>query len=78
MMTDSADSDQVNTFREFAKENQGEFVYSLSSITSGFGARLAEYVGVKTENDPTVRIVSFTGGDLKKYVVDDLTVEGLS
>lgn len=77
-MTDSTDSDANSTFSEFAKNNQGDFLYSLSAITSGFGARLAEYVGVKAEHDPTVRIVSFDGGQLNKYVVNDLTTEGLT
>jgi hypothetical protein len=58
-MTDSADSEATKTFSEFAKNNQGEYVFSSSTITTGFGARLAEYVGVKAENDPTVRVVSF-------------------
>lgn len=77
-MTDSTDSDAVNTFREFAKNNQNEYVYSLSTITTGFGARLAEYVGVKAENDPTIRVVSFEGGNLNKFVVDNITTEGLT
>jgi len=77
-MTDSLDSDVVSNFREFAKNNQGEYLWSLSSVTTGFGARLAEYVGVKAENDPTMRVVSFTGGNLNKFIVDDLTTEGLT
>lgn len=52
-------------------------MFSTSSITTGFGARLAEYVGVTKENDPTLRVVSFTGGNLNKFVVDDLSKEGL-
>lgn len=39
---------------------------------------MAEYVGVKKEHDPTLRVVSFTGGNLNKFVVNDLTVEGLT
>ena len=77
-MTDSSDSEQVKTFREFSKNNQGDYLFALSSITEGFGARLAEYVGVKKENDPTLRVVSFTGGNLNKFVVNDISVEGLT
>ena len=76
-MTDKTDSTEVTTFREWAKNNQGEYLFSVSTITTGFGARLAEYVGVKSANDPTLRVVSFTGGNLNKYIVDDLTTEGL-
>lgn len=78
LMTDSTDSDAVKTFREFAKNNQSEHLYSLSTVTTGFGARLAEYVGVKAEHDPTLRVVSFTGGNLNKFIVNDLTTEGLT
>lgn len=77
-MTDSPDSDATAAFRTFAKSNQGDYLFSVSTITSGFGARLAEYVGVKAENDPTVRIVSFTDGQLNKFVVDDVSDEGLA
>lgn len=51
-------------------------VYSLSAISSGFGQRLAEYIGVKT--GPTARIVTFKNRNLEKYVVSDLTTEGLA
>ena len=78
LMTDSTDSEQLATFKEFAKNNQGDYLYSLSSITTGFGARLAEYVGVKKENDPTMRVVSFTGGNLNKFIVNDISTEGLT
>ena len=78
LMTDSTDSEAITTFTEYARNNQGDYLYSLSAISTGFGARLAEYVGVKAEHDPTVRIVAFPGGDLKKYVVDDVTSSGLT
>lgn len=77
-MTDQTESDEINTFREFAKNNQSDMVFSMSTITTDFGARLAEYVGVKSENDPTIRVVSFTGGNLNKFIINDLTTEGLT
>lgn len=77
LLTDDEDSQDITTFREFAKENTGEdLVFSLSKVTSGFGQRLAEYIGVKT--GPTARFVSFTGRNLNKFVVEDLTTEGLT
>jgi len=39
---------------------------------------LAEYVGVKASNDPTIRVISFTGGNLNKFIINDLTTEGLT
>ena len=77
MLTDNNDSEEVQTFREFAKSNQGEdLVYSLSTVSSGFGQRLAEYIGVKT--GPTARFITFKNQNLEKYVVSDLTMEGLT
>lgn len=77
MMSDDKDSEEVKTFMEFAKNNQGEdLVYSLSAVTSGFGQRLAEYIGVK--EGPTARFITFKNQNLEKFVVSDLTTEGLT
>lgn len=76
-MRDGTDTAEEKVFREFAKNNQDkDFVFSVSSVSSGFGQRLAEYIGVK--EGPTARIVTFEGGSLNKYVVNDLTTEGLT
>jgi ribosomal protein S13 len=78
LLTDSDDSETVTEFRNFAKENQDKkLVFSLSKISSGLGQRLAEYIGVKSSSDPAVRIVTFKGGKLDKFVVDDVTTSGL-
>lgn len=37
---------------------------------------MAEYIGVKS--GPTARFISFTGGNLNKFIVEDLTLEGLT
>lgn len=38
LLTDDKDSEEVKTFNEFAKNNQGEdLVFSLSTVSSGFG-----------------------------------------
>ena len=76
-MADDRENDTVKAFKEFAKQNSKEdVVFSLSTVTSGFGQRLSEYIGVKT--GPAVRFISFDGGNLNKYVVEDMTMEGLT
>lgn len=78
LLTDSEDSDAVTDFRNFAKENQDKkLVYSVSKISQGLGQRLAEYIGVKTSQDPAVRIVTFKNGKLDKYIVEDVSMSGL-
>ena len=62
LLTDKKDSETITNFRKFAKENAGDYIFSFSSITGGFGAKLAEYIGIKPENDPAVRFISFEGG----------------
>lgn len=77
MLTDDKNDDSVKTFREFAKNNQNEdFIYSISAVTSGFGQRLAEYIGVK--EGPAARIISFKNKNLNKYIVSDLSTEGIT
>ena len=76
LLRDGTDTEEEKAFREFAKENQKEdLVFSVSAVSSGFGQRLAEYIGVK--EGPTARFITFEGGQLNKYVVNDLTPEGL-
>jgi len=61
-------------FRALAAANKGRIVYSVSRTNDGLGQRLAEYVGVKSEEAPCVRLVQPAGGDLSKFVYSgDLT-----
>ena len=71
------ESEGVANFREVAKANQGKVVFSISKVTSGLGARLAEFIGVTAADAPTARIVKFENQALQKFVVSDLTVEGM-
>lgn len=77
LMTDDDTHPSTEVFRYFAKENAGKILYSLSPISEGLGSRLSEFLGVTTADSPTVRMIRFVGNDMKKYVVDDLTNEGL-
>jgi len=78
LFTDDFEMDAVASFREVAKANQGKVIFSLSKVTSGLGARLAEFVGVTAADAPTARIVKFENQSLQKFVVSDLTTEGMN
>ncbi len=60
--SDDANDSGLATFRDFAKENQGDVLFTHSTITSGLGARLAEFLGVTSEMSPCVRIIKFNNG----------------
>lgn len=65
------------TFKSFASENSNKILYTHSYITKDLGARLAEYIGITAEDAGSVRILKFSGGNLDKYRVEDVTTEGL-
>ena len=45
---------------------------SLTGVADGLGKRLGDYIGVKTSDVPTVRIIHPTaGGEVRKYVLTD-------
>merc|ERR1712151_415712 len=62
--------DHENVFRSFAQKHKGDIIFSVSRTNDGLGQRLAEYIGVKTEQAPCVRLIHPTGGDLSKYVYE--------
>lgn len=58
-----------------AEKNKNKILFAHSSITTGIGEKLAEYIGV-TENDSgCIRIISFDEENLKKYIIDGNTEE---
>jgi protein disulfide-isomerase A1 len=61
------DGEHNTVFQEFAKANKGKIIFSVSRTNEGLGQRLAEYIGVTSENAPTIRLIHPTGGDLSKY-----------
>lgn len=74
---DASDSGLVN-FREFAKNNQGDVTFSISTVSDGLGARLSEYIGVTAADAPCVRLVKFVNGELQKYKVNSSSTEDLT
>jgi protein disulfide-isomerase A1 len=59
--------DHETAFRTFAAANKGRIIFASSTTNEGLGQRLAEYIGVKSEDAPCVRLIHPTGGDLHKY-----------
>jgi len=53
----------IKTVAKDIKESTGFFVVT-SQIEKDIGKRLGEYIGIKAEMLPCVRIVSFDTGDL--------------
>lgn len=72
------ESEGIAAFKEVAKNNAGKLIFSISKVSSGLGARLAEFVGVTAADAPTARIVRFENQNLKKFVVTDLTADGMN
>jgi len=79
LFTDESTGAAHDQFKGAAEANKNAIVWSHSTITTGLGQRLAEYVGVKTEDAPCVRIVHPKAGDLAKFPYDgEMTTEGIS
>jgi protein disulfide-isomerase A1 len=62
--------DHETVFATFAKANRGRIIFSQSRTNEGLGQRLAEYIGVKSEDAPCVRLINPSAGDLSKYIYD--------
>lgn len=76
--SDDSNDASIEGFKQVAKERQGDIMFSKSTISSGLGARLSEFLGVTKTDAPTVRVIKFNNGSLDKYKVTDLTKEGVS
>lgn len=56
--------------RKVAEKNKGVFVVSEAMQGEGLTERLGEYIGVKSEMYPTLRIVE-TQPEMKKFVYEE-------
>lgn len=72
-----ADSAFQTTFNEAAVTHKGKILFAYSDVASGIQERLAEFMGVISDDLPTLRVIK--PADMKKYVSDvkpaDHTVE---
>lgn len=77
LFTDDNNDSNLVAFKELAKERQADIFFSRSTVTGGLGARLSEFLGVDKSVAPCVRFIRFASGNLEKFVVADLTKEGM-
>ena len=70
-------SDYEKLLKTVSEKLEGKLKVSLTDIKEGMAARLAEYIGVKQADLPTVRIAD-TRVDLKKYNMEgEITLENI-
>lgn len=67
LFADDTNIDAYKAFSEVAQSAKDKIIFSHSTVTSGLGQRLADYVGVKVADTPTVWIISPKSGDLSKF-----------
>jgi len=75
--SDKEDSEGLKAFSQVAASKKFDITFSKSTITTGLGHRLSEYIGVTDKDEGSVRLVKFAGQDLNKYKLDTVTVESL-
>lgn len=75
--SDKEDSETLKHFSEVASSKKHDLVFSKSTITSGLGQRLAEYVGVTEKDEGTIRLIKFAGQDLNKYKLESKSKEDI-
>ena len=76
---DDQDTEGLKTFRTVAQKFVGgPLVFSHSTITTGLGARLSEFLGITPKDAGSVRIVKFNNGNLLKYKLETVTEDSLT
>jgi len=79
LFNDEDNSDALKTFKTVAQKFAGEsLVFSHSTITTGLGARLSEFLGITPKDTDSIRIIKFTAGNLLKYKLETVTEETLT
>lgn len=67
LFTDDAESKEYKQFFEAATVARTRVIFAHSTLTSGLGQRLSDYVGVKVADAPAVWVISPKAGDLSKF-----------
>lgn len=75
---DNHDTETEKVFYSVAASKKFNIIFSRSTITTGLGQRLSEYIGVNGKHENEVRLVKFQGQDLEKYRLEKVTVESLT
>lgn len=79
LFCDIPTSPAMETFKEVALQRKGEFLFSVAKRIQGIGGKLAEMANVTTKERPAaLRIIEPTGDGIRKYVVKDLSIEGIN
>jgi protein disulfide-isomerase A1 len=73
LFTNDKTNDAVTLFNQVANERKGEVIFSKSTIKGDLGERLSEYLGITDEDNNTIRLVRFEGGNVVKYRLHDWT-----
>jgi protein disulfide-isomerase A1 len=79
VQSDEASEKAHNAFKAVAPKLKGKWYISVSNIDEGLGGRLSEFVGIKREELPAVRLLHPTpGGNPRKFrFTEDITPENL-
>ena len=77
LFTDDLNIEQVALFKQLAKEKKDSIYFSISPISKGLGAKLANMVDVKATDAPVLRIVTVGKDGMMKFKVDDMSLEGM-
>lgn len=79
IFTDEPETEATKVFKVVAKKHAGgPLIFSQSTITTGLGARLSEFLGITAKDANTVRIIKFSSGNLLKYKLETVTEESLT
>lgn len=67
LFTDNGKGADYQLFSEAAQSIKGQIITSHCTVTTGVGQKLADYVGVKPVDDPSVWIIHQKSGEFSKY-----------
>ncbi len=78
MLSDDSENEKINIFKEVAREYiGGPLLFVKSTITSGLGSRLAEFLGVTAKDENSVRLIRFSQEGLAKFKLEDISEQSL-
>jgi len=79
LFSEEAETETTAVFKAVAQKNMGgSLVFSQSTISTGLGARLAEFLGITASDANSVRIIKFAAGNLLKYKLEKVTEQSLT
>lgn len=67
LFTDATSGAEHEAFNAVAKDLKDTLIFSHSTVTTGLGQRLSDYIGVKAAETPAVWIIHPKSGDLAKF-----------